>query len=78
MSHATTATKTTFLFLTTDQLDAGGYENWETETIYCLNKCGLHFYSPDGIGRIFTGDDYTIDEMIADQGERFIQVIEIK
>jgi hypothetical protein len=64
------------LFLTPEQLDAGGYEKWELETIYCLPGCGVHFYSPDGIGRIFTGDDYDLAEMIGDQGDRFVRILE--
>jgi hypothetical protein len=64
------------LSLTPEQLDAGGYEKWELETIYCLPGCGVHFYSPDGIGRIFTGDDYDLAEMIGDQGDRFIEILE--
>ena len=74
MNHPT-ATKV--LSLTTEQLDAGGYEKWDTNTIYCLPGCEVHFYSPDGIGRIFTGDDYDLAEMISDQGEKFVKILEI-
>lgn len=68
---------TTILVLTADQLEAGGYENWDLNTIYCLPGCKVHFYSPDGIGRIFTGDDYDLAEMIGDQGEKFTEIVKI-
>lgn len=66
------------LVLDDDQLDAGGYEKWNTEVIYCLPGCTIHFYSPDGIGRIFTGDEYDLAEMINDRGEKFVRIISRK
>lgn len=61
--------------MTDDQLDAGGYERWDTAAVYCLPGCEVHFYSPDGIGRIFTHDDYTLEQMIQDRGENFVEII---
>jgi len=66
-----------FLLLPDYQLDAGGYEKWETQTIYCLPGCETHFYSPDGIGRVFTYEDYSLEEMIGDQGDRFVGIQQI-